>query len=66
MKTKTQNKKTAKRSLLISIVLIALGVTLMNMNESTKTPGIVFIAIGGLFLIIAFARKKLTENNKSN
>jgi hypothetical protein len=38
----------------------------MNMNETMHTIGIAFIAIGGLFLIISFRRKKLEENNKSN
>jgi drug/metabolite transporter superfamily protein YnfA len=50
-----------KRSLMMSLVLIALGVTLMNMNDTTKTIGTVFIALGGLFLIVSFRRKQIEE-----
>ena len=55
-------KASWKKSLLLSLVLIALGVTMMNMHETTKTIGIVFIAIGGFFLIVSFRRKQLDQS----
>jgi hypothetical protein len=48
-----------KRILFVSIIIIALGVNLSAIMDSKfASLGTVFIAIGGLFFIIAMRRKK--------
>ena len=48
-----------KRIFFLGIILIALGITLTTtLSEATRPIGVVFIAVGGLFFIIAMSRKK--------
>lgn len=48
------------RTFILSIILIALGITLTNVFKLSAI-GVVFIAVGGLFFIIAMARKNKNE-----
>ena len=55
-----------KRTFFISLIFITLGVIFNTvLKENADSLVIVFIALGGLFLIISLAKKrKLEENNK--
>ncbi len=56
-----------RRYIFIGIIIIALGVTLANtMKENTGSLGIVFIGVGGLFLIIDMNLKRKEDNSKPN
>ena len=44
--------------LFLSIILISIGVTLINVPQNTGALGVVFIAIGGLFFMIGMHKKK--------
>lgn len=47
-----------KRILFLGIIFTALGITLTNVfHEESSSIGIVFIAIGGLFIIIGAKQK---------
>jgi drug/metabolite transporter superfamily protein YnfA len=46
-----------KRSFLLSLALIAVGVSL-NTSQDASSLGTVFIALGGFFLIVSMAKKK--------
>ncbi|MCB0260675.1 MAG: hypothetical protein KDH97_11795 [Calditrichaeota bacterium] len=51
-----------RRSIFLSIILIALGVVLIN-AFSVPPIGVVFIAVGGFFFIVGMAGlKKRNEN----
>ena len=55
-----------KRSIFISMILIALGVTMNNLIKSdVSSVGTVFIAVGGLFFIIGMSKQK-KEDQKVN
>ena len=51
------NRLGYKRTIFISIILVSLGVVLIN-TSSVPSIGVVFIALGGFFLIVGMARKK--------
>ena len=46
-----------KRFIFLCIILVSLGVVIIN-TSSSHSFGIVFIALGGLFLIGGMAKKK--------
>ncbi len=61
------DKLSYRRTLFISILLIALGVVLNTLiKENVTAVGTVFIALGGLFFIISMAKKKSEEKNSSD
>ena len=52
------------KTFFISLIFIALGVIFNTiLKESVDTLGTVFIALGGLFLVISFAKKRKSEEN---
>ncbi|WP_258541936.1 DUF202 domain-containing protein [Parvicella tangerina] len=52
-----------KRILFLSILLIALGVTLANtLNENSKPLGLVLLAVGGLIFMVGMRRKQQQSN----
>ena len=56
-----------KRIFLISLALIALGVTFStSLKDSVGSIGTVFIAVGGLFFIISMAQKKKWEQENKD
>ena len=54
---KQKRKPNYKRLFFLALFFIALGIVLSNYFDVNKTTGIVFVAIGGLFLIISFKNK---------
>ena len=53
-----------KKIFYISLIFIALGVIFNTvLKESVDSLGTVFIALGGLFLIISFGKKRKSEEN---
>ena len=53
-----------KKTFFISLIFIVLGVLFNTvLKESVDSLGTVFIALGGLFLIISFAKKRKSEEN---
>ena len=52
-----------RRAIFFSIILVSLGVVLIN-TSSVPSIGVVFIALGGLFLIIGMASLKNRDENK--
>lgn len=55
-----------KQSFLLSLVLIALGVTFSaSAKGETSSLGTVLIALGGFFLIVSMAKKQKDEENKN-
>lgn len=55
-----------KRSIFLSAVITALGITLTTtLKDTVGSVGIVFIAVGGLFFIIGM-KKKREEDEKNN
>ena len=53
-----------KKTFFISLIFIALGVIFNTvLKESVDSLGTVFIALGGLFMIISFAKKRKSEEN---
>jgi hypothetical protein len=51
--------KKYKRYIIMSIIFIALGVTFSTtLKESVPSIGTIFIALGGLFLIIGMRMKR--------
>jgi hypothetical protein len=52
-----------KRLMYISMVFIALGIVLFNYFDVNKSIGIVFIAVGGLFLMISLRNKSTWADN---
>ena len=53
-----------KKTFFISLIFIALGAIFNTvLKESVDSLGTVFIALGGLFLIISFAKKRKSEEN---
>jgi|Deesub1362B_J571_1020462.scaffolds.fasta_scaffold01069_6 hypothetical protein len=58
--------KGRKRSLFLSAVLVALGITFTTiMKDSLGLVGIVFIAVGGFFSIVGMSKKR-KEDGKNN
>ena len=54
-----------KTTFLISLILIALGITASTaMKENSGSLGTVIIAVGGLFLIISMAKKRKEDEDK--
>ena len=53
-----------KRAIFLSIILVSLGVVLTNIS-SVPSIGVVFIALGGFFLIVGMARKQKEGENQS-
>jgi predicted membrane channel-forming protein YqfA (hemolysin III family) len=56
-----------KRSLFLSAVMVALGITFTTiMKDTLGLVGIVFIAVGGFFFIVGMSKKRKEdeENNK--
>jgi hypothetical protein len=55
-----------KRFVFIGIIAIALGVTFSTtLKESVGSLGTVFIAVGGLFLIIGMSKKRKEYERKN-
>jgi predicted membrane channel-forming protein YqfA (hemolysin III family) len=55
-----------KRSLFLSAVMVALGITFTTiMKDTLGSVGIVFIAVGGFFFIVGM-NKKRKEDEKKN
>jgi drug/metabolite transporter superfamily protein YnfA len=51
--------KDSKRAGFLGIILIALGIIFTTtMEDNMKTFGIVFIALGGFYLIVGLSRRK--------
>lgn len=58
------DKLNLKKTFFISLIFIALGVIFNTvLKESVDSLGSVFIALGGLFLIISLAKKRKSEEN---
>jgi hypothetical protein len=55
-----KNLKASQKRIYLSIIITSLGVVL-NTTIDSSTIGTVMIAIGGLLLIAAFAKKKEEE-----
>ena len=56
-----------RRYLYFGIIIIALGVTFSSaMQSNFGSLGIVFIAIGGPFFIIAMSKKRKEEEQKND
>ena len=53
--------KRYRRQIFLGILLVTLGVTFLNYNEMNSSIGPVFIAIGGLFIIIGLNQKRRDE-----
>ena len=54
-----------RRPLFIGIIIIALGVTFStSLKDELGSLGTVFIAVGGLFLIVGMRMKKTEEEKK--
>lgn len=55
-----------QRFVLLGIILIALGVTFSTtLKEAVGSLGTVFIAVGGLFLIVGMSKKRKEEERKN-
>jgi len=50
----------------LTLFFVALGVVLSNYFDVNKSIGIVFIAVGGLFLIISLKNKDEWMNKRKN
>ena len=57
---------TYRRYLFLGIILIALGVTFSTTLEGIGSLGTVFIAVGGLFFIIAMSKKRSEVSDSNN
>lgn len=56
-----------KKTGYFAIVIIALGIVInTTLNESLGSLGTVFIAVGGLLLISAFAKKKKIDKDSND
>ncbi len=53
-----------KKTGFFAIILVALGIVInTTLNESLGSLGTIFIAVGGLLLISAFAKKKKADKD---
>ncbi|MBN2668925.1 MAG: hypothetical protein JXR60_06835 [Bacteroidales bacterium] len=50
--------KSYRSYMLLSISLTVLGILFSTLNFGMKSFGIVFVAVGGVFLIIGFKKKE--------
>lgn len=58
------SKQAYKRTGFFAIILVALGIVINTiLNESLGSLGTVFIAVGALLLISAFAKKKKADKD---
>ena len=56
-----------RRQIYLAIILIALGVTFSTtLEEQVGSLGTVFIALGGLFLIIGLSRKRKEDESNED
>ena len=58
------NKMGYRRSIFLSIILVSLGVAIKN-TSSVESVGVVFIALGGFFLIVGMAKKRKDDEKSS-
>lgn len=55
-----------KRSLFLSAVMVALGITFTTiMKDTLGSVGIVFIAVGGFFFIVGMSKKRKEDEKKN-
>lgn len=56
-----------KKYILIGIIIIAMGIVFSNiLDDISGSLGTVFIAVGGLFLIIGMSKKRKEEELKDD
>ncbi len=58
------NGSNYKRSFLLGLILISLGVA-FNTTLENGSIGTVFIALGGFFFVVSMARKRKEESKNS-
>lgn len=57
-----------KRQIFLGIVIVSLGIVFTNLlKDEVSSLGVVFVAIGGFFLIVGMSRKRKEDhqNNQS-